>query len=109
MSEIGEMFAATKEQRKHESKCRKRNNMNGSIAMLGENGINYVSKNGGVHLVIEHNYHTVDFWPSTGKFAFRTDFAGAKKYYRGVRLLIKMVGGDYTTEQRQAIKPDCIK
>lgn len=100
MSEIGEIFAATKEQRKHESKCRKRNNMNGSMVMLGENGINYESKNNGAHLIVSHKGKTADLWPSTGKFNIRGD----SRYFRGVRLLIKILRGDYTEEQFKALR-----
>jgi hypothetical protein len=100
MSEIGEMYAATKEQRAHESKHRKRKNMNGSMIMLGKNGINYESKNDGVHLVVSHKGRVADFWPTTGKFNIRGD----KRYFRGVRLLIKIMRGDYSEEQFKALQ-----
>mgnify|MGYP003666597279 CR=1 FL=1 len=100
MSEIGEIFAATKEQRKHESKCRKRNNMNASRIMLGKNNINYESKNGGVHIIASYQGKVADFWPSTGKFNIRGD----NRYFRGVRLLIKILRGDYTEEQFKALR-----
>jgi len=102
MSEIGEIFKATKEHRAHESKCRKRNNMNGSMIMLGKNGINYVSKNDGVHLIVSHKGRIADFWPSTGKFNIRGD----SRYFRGVRLLIKILRGDYNEDQFKALRAE---
>jgi len=99
MSEIGEIFAATKEQRKQESKRRKRNNLSGTMVMLGKNGISYESKNDGVHLVVYHDGKVADLWPSTGKFNIRGD----NRYFRGVRLLIKIIRGDYTDQQFKSL------
>lgn len=99
MSEIGEVFAATKEYRLNESKRRKRNNMNNSRTMLGKNNINYVSKNGGVHIICSYHGKVADFWPSTGKFKIRGD----DRYFRGVRLLIKILRGDYNEDQFKAL------
>lgn len=82
MSEIGEIFAATKEQRKHDSQKRKANNMVGSEIMLKKNGIEFERKNDGVHLYIEHKGRKADFWPSTGKFNIRGD----NRYFRGVNI-----------------------
>lgn len=100
MSEIGEIYAATKEHRAQQSKQRKRKNMNGSMIMLGKNGMSYESKNNGVHLIVSHNGRVADLWPSTGKFNIRGD----KRYFRGVRLLIKIMRGDYTEEQFKALQ-----
>lgn len=100
MSEIGEIFKATKEQRKHASQVRKRNNKNGSMIMLGDNGISYETKNGGTHLIVNHKGKIADFWPSTGKFNIRGD----KRYFRGVRLLIKILRGDYNEQQFKSLR-----
>jgi len=102
MSEIGEIFAATKEQRAHASKCRKRNNMNGTITMLGKNGFSYEAKNNGAHFIIRHNGKIADLWPATGKFNIRGD----NRYFRGVRLLIKILRGDYTEEQLKSLRAE---
>lgn len=102
MSEIGEIFAATKEQRANQSKYRKRNNMNGTMTMLGKNGISYKSKNNGVHLVVYHDGKVADLWPTTGKFNIRGD----KRYFRGVRLLIKILRGDYTEDQLKSLRAE---
>lgn len=100
MSEIGEAFAATKEQRKNDSLKRKSNNTVGSEIMLKKNDIKFERKNGGVHLYIEHKGRKADFWPSTGKFNIRGD----NRYFRGVRLLIKILRGDYSEEQFKALR-----
>jgi hypothetical protein len=85
MSEIGEIFAATKDARKAESQQRKQNNGCKSKAMLVKNGILFEAKNEGVHLIVSHKGKTADFWPTTGKFNIR----GEVSYHRGVKLLIK--------------------
>lgn len=86
MSEIGDMFKATKEQRKQESRERRAANAQSSAAMLVKNGLFYTTNNDGVHLIITNGRGaTADFWPSTGKFNIR----GQRDYHRGVRLLIK--------------------
>ena len=100
MSEVGEIFAATKELRKEYSNKRKENNGCKSKAMLVKNGISFESKNGGIHLVVSHKGSIADFWPTTGKFSIRGD----NRYFRGVRLLIKIMRGDYTDEQFKALR-----
>lgn len=100
MSEIGELYAATREIRKVESARRKERNKQGSVKMLIDNNINFEEKNGGTHLVVKHNEYTADFWPTTGKFNIRGD----KRYFRGVRLLIKIVRGDYIEQQFKSLR-----
>lgn len=81
MSELGDTFDALHEHNRE----KKRNNMEQSTKILRDRGINFQSKNNGVHLIVEHNGCTVDFWPSTGKFMFRKEnFVG-----RGVFNLLK--------------------
>jgi hypothetical protein len=92
MSEIAEIYNATKDIRKQYSAERKERNKNGSAAMLEQNGISFESKNDGIHLIVTHGGYVVDLWPTTGKFIIR----GYKKHLRGVRLLIKIVRGDYS-------------
>lgn len=100
MSEIGELYAATKEIRKVESVKRKERNKHSSIKMLIDNNINFEEKNGGTHLVVKNNEYTADFWPTTGKFNIRGD----NRYFRGVRLLIKIVRGDYSEQQFKSLR-----
>lgn len=55
-----------------------------SPAILKAAGIEFEEKNGGAHLVVKHNGHTVDFWPGTGKWitrggGFTIKGRGAKK------------------------------
>lgn len=100
MSEIGELYAATKEIRKVESAKRRARNKHSSIMMLIENNIDFDRRNYGTHLIIKHNGYTADFWPTTGKFNIRGD----KRYFRGVRLLIKIVRGDYSEQQFKSLR-----
>ena len=45
-------------------------NRESSAEILKENGIDFVSHNGGAHLVVNGS---IDFWPGTGKFMVRTN------------------------------------
>ncbi len=86
MSEIGDMWKATKEMRAQESRERRAHNVANSAAMLVENDLFYTTNNDGIHLIVTNGRGaTADFWPSTGKFNIR----GQRDYHRGVRLLIK--------------------
>ena len=40
--------------------------------ILKDKGINFESKNGGAHLIVDGYECVIDFWPSTGKFIVRT-------------------------------------
>ena len=57
--------------------------------LFRSNGFKFEDK--GYHFVIKHNGMVADFWPTTGKFNIRK----TPKYKRGVRLLIKLMRGDY--------------
>lgn len=100
MSESIEYIRAASELRKEDGKRRKKNNAKSSANMLSMNGIGFESKNDGLHLIVKHNGRVADLWPSTGKFNIRGD----KRYFRGVRLLIKIMRGDYTEEQFKALQ-----
>lgn len=100
MSEAIEYIKAAADLRKQDSKKRKAGNMAGSKGMLKSNGIDFEEKNGGVHLIVKHGDRVADFWPTTGKFNVRGD----GRYFRGVRLLIKIMRGDYTEEQFKALQ-----
>jgi len=45
------------------------------IALAVEN-IHYVKKNDGVHLIINRENHTIDYWPTTGKWKVRNGRSG---------------------------------
>lgn len=51
--------------------AKKRSNKQKSTDILEQYGFHFRSHNHGIHLVIEHNCMTVDFWPSTGKWIHR--------------------------------------
>jgi len=67
MGDMGEGWDEHKLQRQ----AKKRSNAIRSTQILNDKGVSFTSHNGGIHLVIEHNNHVVDYWPSTGKFIFR--------------------------------------
>jgi len=69
---------------KEESKKRKKSNLEKSTQILIDKGIDFKSKNNGVHLIVgEYN-----FWPSTGLFIHRrTDNPG-----RGIYNLLRELG-----------------
>ena len=82
MGDMAEVFNDWNEQKK----AKKKSNLEHSTQMLIDNGIEFTSKNGGVHLIIEANFKFIDFWPSTGKFIVRGGREG-----RGIRILIKEI------------------
>lgn len=82
-SEMGETFRLWDEYKKD----KRARNQAFSPTLLDDEGISYVVKNHGTHLIVTHNDLTVDFWPSTGKWIFRGDVK--KPSGRGVRQLIK--------------------
>lgn len=78
MSDLGETFSGwrgMKQSKRRDNKCK-------STTLLQENGINFESKNEGIHLIIENK---IDFWPSTGLWIVR----GQSKKKRGVFRLLK--------------------
>ena len=80
-SEMGEMFKDWKEHKQ----TKKAQNKKSTIQILMNEGIEFEVKNGGSHLVVQGQYYTIDFWPSTGKFIPRhTDIKG-----RGIFNLLK--------------------
>lgn len=103
MGDVGEAFKATKEMRKAESKQRKESNYSSSVQMLIDNGIGFEDK--GYHLIVKHNGMTADFWPTTGKFNIRK----TPKYKRGVRMLIKLLRGDYSENDFKSITGGFLK
>ena len=82
MSDLGEIFNEMKAQ----SKQRRAHNSAQSPKLLELDGIGFVSKNNGAHLIVEGAGRVIDFWPGTGKWIER---GGAKG--RGVRPLIAYI------------------
>lgn len=82
MSEIGEAFSALKEA----GAAKRRENQENSTRILDEKGVEFESKNRGVHLVVTGKDGLIDFWPSTGKFLCRNKSCQG----RGVLNLIKL-------------------
>jgi len=84
MSEVGEMFADHRKQGQE----KRANNREQSTSLLQENGISFVKRNMGAHLIVSYEGIVVDFWPGTGKFIVR----GEHKKRRGVFALLKVLG-----------------
>jgi len=80
MGDVGEDYKALRER----SKAKKLSNIESSTLMLLEKGYDIDIKNNGVHLIVDWNDKTVDFWPSTGKWIVR-----GGKTSRGVKGLIR--------------------
>lgn len=82
MSAIGDDFKALKErgQRKRAS------NRKTTPDLLRVANIDFESKNGGAHLIVDAGDHKVDFWPGTGRWIDRKGKRGF-----GVRKLIEHV------------------
>ncbi|ABV74323.1 hypothetical protein BA3_0038 [Thalassomonas phage BA3] len=97
MGDIGDLWRETKQARKAERKQRKESNYSSSVQMLVDNGIGFEDK--GYHLVVKHKGMIADFWPTTGKFNIRK----TPKYKRGVRMLIKLLRGDYSENDFKSI------
>jgi len=81
-TELGELFGAYRESRRE----KKRDNLDSSTQLLIDRGVQFESKNFGVHLIVRGNSKVVDFWPSTGKFIVRGGHTG-----RGVFKLLRVV------------------
>jgi len=82
MSEQCEIFRAMAEHRQ----AKRRANNASSTEILRKNGIEFVSKNNGAHLIIGQ----YNFWPSTGLFIHRKTNARG----RGVFNLLKTLQKD---------------
>lgn len=87
MGDMGEMFREWDKVKKE----KKLSNLEFSTNKLTELGVEFERKNCGAHLVINHGGKIVDFWPSTGKYKFRS----RNKYCRGLKKLIKELGIEY--------------
>tara|TARA_R110000824_G_C15230756_1_gene678521 strand:- start:9817 stop:10074 length:258 start_codon:yes stop_codon:yes gene_type:complete len=78
MSELGDLFGGMQRLTRE----RRKSNTKNSTEILVEKGVNFVSKNNGIHLIVENRF---DFYPSTGLFMNREN----GKRGRGVFNLIK--------------------
>ncbi len=83
-SEMADDFRAMHEA----SKVKRAGNREFSTNLLTEQGVGFVSKNDGAHLIVEYSGRVVDFWPGTGKYKFRD----SDKYKRGVFNMLKELG-----------------
>lgn len=81
--DTGAMWRAHKAYRKEKRHA----NKDASTRMLTQRGIKFVSKNEGVHLIVQAGDKTVDFWPTTGLWICRSP----KIERRGVMKLITFV------------------
>lgn len=62
---MGDMGEAFRDYSKFQ-KEKRRNNLIYNTDLLIKSEVNFTSKNGGVHLIIEVNNMILDFYPSTG-------------------------------------------
>lgn len=87
MSDMGDMFNTM-----HKAKqAKKAKNLSESTAILRAHGVNFVSKNGGIHLQIQHICGVIDYWPSTG--LWKIPFNARKN--RGIKSLLKYLGVEH--------------
>ena len=79
---MGEMWPGKTE----ESKDRRGRNRAWSAAKLRSEGVPFMSKNDGAHLILKRTGHAaIDFWPGTGKWIPR----GGGEPRRGIRSLLR--------------------
>lgn len=91
MSEIGDMFKATKEQRKEGRRKRGQCFLSYARSELAKQGFSFTEHNDGYHFVVKYNSLAADFWPTTGKFKIRSH----NNYHRGIHNLIKLMKAGY--------------
>jgi hypothetical protein len=56
---------------KKQKPSKSKRNRTSSIRLLESHGIEYITNNDGVHLIVTGNYSFIDFWPGTGKWKTR--------------------------------------
>ena len=85
MGDMGDDFRAWGEMKK----AKKEANKVSSTDLLTENGIEFEVKNGGSHLIVNHNDKIIDFWPSTGKWTIRPSGSCRRGIFRLIKELNK--------------------
>ena len=83
MSDLGDVFRDMK----NAGQVKRMTNKIRSTQILVDEGIRFVSKNNGTHLIISYFNKIVDFWPTTGLWRVRNGIKG-----RGIFNLIKHLG-----------------
>lgn len=83
MSETVEIYKAMRDA----GRAKRKKNARESIAILERRGIQFESKNFGIHLVIQCEKGVIDFWPSTGKFISRYDGSQGRGVFNLLRLI----------------------
>ncbi|SEF90191.1 hypothetical protein [Marinobacterium lutimaris] len=63
------------------------NNRQSSAVMLAQHGIEFESKNGGAHLILQGVNGLIDFWPGPGKWIVRSE----QRERFGVKRLIEAI------------------
>ena len=82
MSELSETYELMKEV----SREKKLSNKEFSTMLLDKMGVDYESKNDGIHLIVFNSLEFIDFYPSTGKWIPR-----GKQARRGVKKLLDYI------------------
>jgi hypothetical protein len=80
MGDMGEIFNSMRE----EKQKKRRSNTAYSTRQLQDEGIEFVSCNGGIHLQLAKGNQAIDYWPSTGLWWIR----GTRNKRRGIAKLI---------------------
>lgn len=80
MGDMAEIFNDLREIKRE----KRRSNTAQSTRLLQHHGIEFVSHNGGIHLMLTSGDQAIDYWPSTGLWWIR----GTSNKRRGVKKLI---------------------
>ena len=84
MGDMADVFNEWNKQKQE----KRASNRAASAELLSNQGIQYTTKNGGAHLIVEGKDCFIDFWPGTGRWITRT---GTKGF--GVRNLVNLIKG----------------
>lgn len=80
MSEMAEVWGDLRVMRR----AKKRANLAASTKILLDNGLQFVTHNGGIHLTLTKGSEAIDYWPSTGLWWIR----GTSNKRRGIARLL---------------------
>lgn len=64
MGEAGDLYR----EMRHESQKRRAHNRKSSAQLLRTRNIDFESRNGGAHLIVNSKGRRIDFWPGTGRW-----------------------------------------